>query len=946
MFEDKVLKHKRAEGYYRRNAELGNVDGAWKNFVEANKVHEPRNMFNGGGLTMDVIRVLQDKQNFRDAWKNYKKSTRGSRPLSSGQFFEIWSRENMATGGSAGQLVRNTVDGSRPGYGGTNAKTNQGFQVGNSGNIKSLENKNTEALKIKLQKFNRAKELLKQGKSKAETMRIIVNEFNLTRDPYAGTTPWMRQAADEIINEGGTIKAGTTTEGEGAKKRGAKKRYKLDKDRSSVSIQRKIRAPVDSGLNLTHAGGKYTQVGLHNLIYAEGSANRRMVKPFEDKIFAEMDKFYKVYNNPDTPDKFKRLAGEEYLKADRALRKKYPEYAKLKTRLSFKNTPDSKLSSFAVTEKLPNPKLAISNEPDMLLKGETPTSEKGKKIIELSKKSLEAKVKDMETLLVKLCPRGGNALGGRIGFNLGSGAACGAKFLEEKLKDGKGTPKQRTLMANIVSKGAAIKNFTKSALNPLELLNPKNYLGPQAIALMGAFEVGDVTYDVINNNKPIKEALGDNWILKYASPYNAQEEQVKALEAKNISGSPAMQTYMEKIKLQAEFEREYKKLEKLKKDTPSKNNPKVQEQIKEQQAVVDNLKNNWEQFVADKTIDVNGEKVVTLESGKQDFEQAFGQIIEKRQGGEYVTADDKQSLIKTYIEGESEGKYINTGADWANSGDLSHITGQHPYKYKMDLGKDQGRNISETEREARKLFPFETGSIKADYTKPTYKDFNYKSKKLPTELRQKYEKWATEQGVLDPSYPLKSSLSQLPMQDGSNFLEMLTKDYNVLQKAEQASMYPGYGGTQEPAKYAEGGIANTRVGFKTGSSIASLLSKFFKPKKTITIKRGESGTIGAGGNSRKDFFNRYYFPPKGGFTNQSADARYFSKLGGPEGKPKVLTAEITPAELREGYRLRSLDSKDPEIGDIIIPKSAKDKVKIDYYNTIRARIEKILKNND
>ena len=41
MFEDKVLKHKRAEGYYRRNAELGNVDGVWKNFVESNKVPDP-----------------------------------------------------------------------------------------------------------------------------------------------------------------------------------------------------------------------------------------------------------------------------------------------------------------------------------------------------------------------------------------------------------------------------------------------------------------------------------------------------------------------------------------------------------------------------------------------------------------------------------------------------------------------------------------------------------------------------------------------------------------------------------------------------------------------------------------------------------------------------------------------------------------------------------------
>jgi hypothetical protein len=71
MILDKILRHKRAEGYYRRDAALGNVDGAWKNFVQANKdrdsrsmVHEPRNMY------------------------------------------------------AEGQLVRNTNDGSRPGYAG------------------------------------------------------------------------------------------------------------------------------------------------------------------------------------------------------------------------------------------------------------------------------------------------------------------------------------------------------------------------------------------------------------------------------------------------------------------------------------------------------------------------------------------------------------------------------------------------------------------------------------------------------------------------------------------------------------------------------------------------------------------------------------------------------------------------------------------------------------
>ena len=149
---------------------------------------------------------------------------------------------------------------------------------------------------------------------------------------------------------------------------------------SSESVQAKIAAPKSSGLNLTHAGAKNSPVGLHNLIYAEGSKNRRMVKPFEDKIYAEMEKFYDVYNNPDTPPEFKKTAATEYLKNDRALRKKYPEYAKLKTRLSFKKTGLTP-EGFMVKEKLPDPSLAISNEPGMTLKGETPSTDKGKEII-------------------------------------------------------------------------------------------------------------------------------------------------------------------------------------------------------------------------------------------------------------------------------------------------------------------------------------------------------------------------------------------------------------------------------------------------------------------------------------------------------------------------------------------------------------------------------------
>jgi hypothetical protein len=1049
---DETTKFNRAEGYYKRDASMGNVDGAWKNFVAM--VQEPRNMYANGQL------VQPNNDGSRPGYSG-KRIDVGISKSKSGKFEVVYKGEHLGTYGTLEEAkeIYNFEKEQNPRKKSENprldpdssagkiriildsylaeGKTSYTFkEVLESGNVttaeeESLFRKNLDGVKKRDKKYSKLKLISSNLLSEDDRLKIMSN-FDLPE----GQTEWLfdkyKYGVDGIKNEllAKRIKKNISLKTEFP----LAASFSDPKGWMSHSMYRVFKNQTEevigpdgepTGRRIPKKGVKLT----YEPLYGENDLGVTKIVGFKDNTAAgKGGEFYalKKYETANAASWDDHLDYEKVKKmvdiTKRVGQKPSDIIQKLLTEKGFKNnvrlndilsydryytrlgevTPQSLLRSQIVkhhsggvaardnlnaaatkdiqlltgannstavyyenivngTKKnaprplttaenniLKNIGVKITGMDGMVYGGGSLDPDKQFALIEKQAADMVKKdtftqegykkyLKSLENDLVALCPRDGKSSGGRIGFNLGSGAACGAKFLEEKLKDGKGTPKQRTLMANIISKGAAIKNFTKSALNPLELLNPKNYLGPQAIALMGAFEVGDVTYDVINNNKPIKEALGDNWILKYASPYNQEEEQVKAVESKNISGSPAMQTYMKKVKLQAEFQRENKKLEKLKKDTPSKNNPKVQEQIKEQQAVVDGLVNNWEQFVTDSTVNVNGEKVLTLESGKQDFEQAFGQIIEKRGAGEYVPADDKQSLMKTYMEGPSENKYINTGSDLINQGDSLS------YKYKKDSGKDQGRNLSETEREALKLFPFEQGSLRADYTPLTYKDFNYTPQKLPAEIRQKYENEATKRGILPP----RTSLSQTPMPDGStyDYLKDLTELYNNPQKAEQASRFPGYSGTQEPAKYATGGIANTRIGFKTGSSIASILSKFFKPKpkKTITVKRGESGTIGASGNANKDFFDRYYFPPEGGFTNQSADARYFSKLGGPEGNPKVLTAEITPAELKEGYRLRSLDSKDPEIGDIILPESAKNKIKTDYYNTIRAKVEKMLK---
>ena len=77
--------------------------GAFDQFVQDSRSmdQEPRNMFDGGGLTMDSVRVIGDLKSAKNAWRKYKGNRKNPR-LSYPKFFEIWARENMAEGGRMG----------------------------------------------------------------------------------------------------------------------------------------------------------------------------------------------------------------------------------------------------------------------------------------------------------------------------------------------------------------------------------------------------------------------------------------------------------------------------------------------------------------------------------------------------------------------------------------------------------------------------------------------------------------------------------------------------------------------------------------------------------------------------------------------------------------------------------------------------------------------------
>ena len=132
------------------------------------------------------------------------------------------------------------------------------------------------------------------------------------------------------------------------------------------------------------------------------------------------------------------------------------------------------------------------------------------------------KAKEYENLLVKLCPK--KAKGGRIGFALGSGAKCGGRRLEQILLRGT-TNKDEQMLANAILKGGR------------ELMAVRNLLGPAALAAGVAFETGLVGFDMLNEGKTFREAVGDslfNYALGDKTKIDPKEERYKRYKASGI----------------------------------------------------------------------------------------------------------------------------------------------------------------------------------------------------------------------------------------------------------------------------------------------------------------------------------------------------------------------------------------------------------------------------
>ena len=136
--------------------------------------------------------------------------------------------------------------------------------------------------------------------------------------------------------------------------------------KSNPTILKKISGK--DGLQLSHLSLSELDT-LKNLGYLPAEINLKQYFPFEKKIVEISQQIYETQNDPKLSIKEKRDKIAELQKKDRALRKKYPEFAKTKARLNVRAT-GLDASGLMIKEKLPDPSIAIApDEAGTQLKG-------------------------------------------------------------------------------------------------------------------------------------------------------------------------------------------------------------------------------------------------------------------------------------------------------------------------------------------------------------------------------------------------------------------------------------------------------------------------------------------------------------------------------------------------------------------------------------------------
>ena len=365
------------------------------------------------------------------------------------------------------------------------------------------------------------------------------------------------------------------------------------------------------------------------------------------------------------------------------------------------------------------------------------------------------KKKDFKKLAAALEKAGcGKAAGGRILFSEGTPGAsltkCGKKGVARFIDDLKSGNYSKA--TKDVLKGGG--QFIKGVLNPMELLKLRNLIGPTAMGFMAAFEGGVITDDVIRQGTPLNESLANNWLTKSFLPYTKDYA-----KAKNLLESGTVPSNMKKY---------------------------VQDVVTFNDALMDmkGIENRKDSRLVDDSFGmIDGSSMYSKEKEDKDVNNLIKKMSTISE--DVITPGSAKALEMKSLQDESEATRMAKK-------EFSSIFGLPKLK---DVRTKSPTGIQDYMPDEQPV----------DLRPITYKDAEYTDVKMPVGLEQAY---MNELG-LKP----RDSLSKYTFKGSDkNVLQELTDEYNMAQRAKQASMYPGYYGANE--KFSEGGIASLNVNKK------------------------------------------------------------------------------------------------------------------------------------
>ena len=429
-------------------------------------------------------------------------------------FEDANKRFNKADGG---MLVKPGFGGTRQGYAKMKEK---GFQKGNTFGVKeNIEERNIKQVADKQKRVDLAKKFIIEGDSPAEAKKKVIRQFNLKRDPKAGTPRWLTQAKEELKAAGIKFKES---------KRGpepigdAKEKAQIKRDQV-IGEGKAFEERIKKEKTKTGFGKKFETAHTANIFQAKKLGIEYPVDALAIQATKVNQEVAENLNNELKPLYKKQLILVNKLKKNNtlALRKELDKLNRLISETVATGGKQGKIAANVLKPIIVDPNtlkgqiLDLGFDTTTEVKAPPGSTTKNIKVGSDADLMARMNIKETTKMLASFSAnpkcRGKFSRGGRIGYATGPAdlsecAISGKNRLEKVIKTGvKLGSQEGALATQILKAGRSLGSaFTLSGL-----------LGPQALAFTALAEAGIVGYDMLTTGKTFKETIGDS-LLNYA----------------------------------------------------------------------------------------------------------------------------------------------------------------------------------------------------------------------------------------------------------------------------------------------------------------------------------------------------------------------------------------------------------------------------------------------